>query len=441
MQATARIFYYSTPEKRTKDGLCPVKLCITYKRTRKYYSIIEKVKNNAWLFLSDKDIESVTGKSPRGKYRDIAFEYKRIIEQAEAIINTIPTFSFNLFEEKYFNKVASWDNIFSAIWSHIQDLKDENRLGYASSFESTLRALKEYHTGKTFDFNPRKDKVESRKETYLKGKALNFVDVTPTWLKKFETWMQEKGKSKSTIGIYVRNIRVIFNLAIKKHKVKAEYPFTEHKTKNAQGRKIALTAHQISLIANYQTKHPHEQFYKDIFMLSFLGNGMNLSDIARLKYSNIKDGEICFVREKTKNKDNEQTLNVPITKNMQSIIDRQKKVIGYDAYIFDILKPDWTNERKYAAIKQLTKQVNKYINKVARDAKAIGIKEKISSYTARHSWATISKNSGTSTEFIKEALGHSSVFVTAKYLKSFEKSTRQEHAEKLENEIYNKNVV
>ncbi|MBA7545646.1 Tyrosine recombinase XerC [subsurface metagenome] len=165
---------------------------------------------------------------------------------------------------------------------------------------------------------------------------------------------------------------------------------------------------------------------------------MNLSDIARLRYSNIRDGEICFVREKTKDEDKEITLHAPITKNMQAIIDGHgNKAIGHDAYIFPFLKSEWTDEQIYAKIKQTTKQVNKYIRQIAR---AVNIKERISSYSARHSRATISKNSGTSIEFIKEALGHSSVNVTENYLKSFEKTTRKEHAEKVESEIYNQDA-
>jgi integrase len=446
MQATARIFFQTAPAKKTANNLCPVKLCITHKRERKYYSIVERLKNNDWAFISDEadkegksDIDKITSDSPRGKYRDIAFEYKRIVEVAESIIKNLPVFSFNQFEERFFNKVTSWDNVFAAIWSHIQDLKNEKRFGYASSFESTLRAIKEFHTGKSFDFNPRANKVETRANDYLNGKPLNFVDITPSWLKRFENWMQESGKSKSTIGIYVRNIRVVFNLAIKDHKVKAEYPFDKHTPKSASGRKIALTALQISLIANYGTEHPQEQFYRDMFMFSFLGNGMNLSDIARLKYSDISDNEIYFVREKSKNENHKEVeIRVPVTKTIQNFISKHgNKAIGFDAYIFPVLKPEWNEARNYAEIKQFTKQVNKYVRRVAL---AVGITENISSYSARHSFATISKNSGTSTEFIKEALGHSSVSVTENYLKSFEKSTRVEHSEAMESKIFNQNA-
>lgn len=439
MQATARIFYQKAPAKRTKDDLCPVKLCITHKQVRKYYSLAEVVKESKWLFLSENDIKRVSGDSPRGKYREIADEYKRITDEARKAINGITTFSFNQFEDRFFQKMTSWDNFFSAAIDYTSGLKNEGRLGYASSFESTIRAVKEFHEDKKLKYNCR-DKIETRTKDYLASKPLYFVDITPTWLRGFEQWLIKDGKSKSTIGIYTRNIRVLFNHAIKFHRIAAEYPFSTYKPKTARGRKIALTAEQISKLANFETEHPREVFYRDIFMFSFLGNGMNLSDIARLKYSNIIDGEISFVREKTKSEETEEDwLNAPITKTMSSIIDKHgNKAIGFDSYIFPILKQEWNEERKYAEIKQLTKQVNKCLRHIASKS---GIKDKISSYTARHSWATISKNTGKSTEFISESLGHSSVIVTKRYLKSFEKSAREEHSDTIEKTIYTQNVV
>jgi len=92
-----------------------------------------------------------------------------------------------------------------------------------------------------------------------------------------------------------------------------------------------------------------------------------------------------------------------------------------------------TDEIKYSKIKHFIKAMNGYIKKIAR---SLGIEENVSSYSARHSWATISRNSGASTEFIKEALGHSSVSVTERYLKQFEKETRMEHAEKMERAVF-----
>jgi integrase len=236
----------------------------------------------------------------------------------------------------------------------------------------------------------------------------------------------------------MRNLRVLFNIAINEKKVKAEYPFKKHKIKGAQGRKIALSANQIRMIANYETAIPQERFYRDMFMFSFLGNGINLSDIARLRYSDYDGDEISFVREKTKGKDTEVKLRFTVTDSLRRIIkEHGTPSVGHDGYMFPILRPGWAEEREYAEIKQFTKQLNKYIRRIAG---ALKIGDPVSSYTARHSWATIAMNSGASVEYIKESLGHSSVAVTERYLNGFEKSTRREHSEKIERSIFNQNA-
>jgi len=430
MKATARIYFEKSPTKRTKEGFCPVKLCITFNRQRRYYSLKPVIRNDQRLYLSDEDIKKVTGASPRGKYRDIAFEYKRIIKEAENIINSLEVFSFGQFEEKYFNKPTSWDNVFKAFVNKIQQLKTEKRFGYVESFQSTLRAVKEFHEGRPLSYNCRQ-KVETRLNDYLSGKPLLWQDITPKWLKNFETHLTGQGKSRASIGIYMRNIRTLFNEAIKFYDVKARYPFDQYKIKTGEGRKIALTPEQISLIANFQTDDTKEQFARDMFLFSFLACGMNLSDVARLKQSNIADGEIVFIRKKTESEEARgEFIHVPVTDRMREIIDRYKnRAIGYDPYLFPVLNPEMDEESQFKAIRQFIKVVNKHIKQLA---KRCGINENVTSYTARHSWATISKNSGASVEFISEMLGHSSVNVTKAYLKSFDKEHRMRHAEKIE---------
>jgi integrase len=434
MQATTYIYFQKRASKRTSANLIPVKLCITFMRERKYYSITHKLSNNDWQFLSVDDIPKVTDKSPRGKYRDIAFEYKKIIQEAENIINNIPNFSFNQFEERFYNKTGSRDNVFSALWNHIRDLKNENRLGYASSFESTLRAIKEFHIGKTFDFNPRKDKIEARAKIYLAGKELRFVDITSNWLKKFEYWMLKHGKSETSTGIYMRNLRVVFNIALKQG-VNVPYPFDNYKPIGSESRKTALEPFEIATILNYKTDHPQEQFYRDLFMLSFFCNGANMSDLCRLRWSNIQDGQILFERYKTRHKRKKTFIAIEITNTIQQIIDRiGVRSIGHDGYVLPVFDLGWDESRCYAEIKQKTKDLNKYISRIAM---AVGIKQPVTSYIARHSFASIQSASGLSTIKLKDLLGHSSTSVTEGYIKSIDRKTNKAISVTLESTIKN----
>ncbi len=439
VQATAKIKVLTAPDRKTVNDLYPVRLCITFKRQRKYFSLKEHIKNNKWMFLSEDDIKSIwpenKQQSPRGKFKDIRNEYNRILSYAEDIINTMSVFSFSRFEHAYSSRTDfSWGNFYTATIDHVQTLKLEESYSYASTFEGMMKAVKEFQIGKKLVYKSTV-KAEDRYKDYLKDKPLYFVDITPTWLKKFEKALQKEGKSSSTIGIYIRNIRTLFNIAIKKHKIKAEYPFHEYSVKKGSGRKMALSVHEISLIAGYETKDPVKLFHRDMFMFSFLANGMNMSDIIRLRYSNIIEDELYFQRKKTRNKSEYDEIRVMVTDRMKTIIDKYSvKTIGHDGYIFPVLDSKWTEEKKYRSTKQFIKRVNHYLKIIAREVKITG---NISTYTARHSWATISKNSGVSTEYIKEALGHSNLRVTENYLKAFESTTRKEHADRMEKTIYN----
>jgi integrase len=167
-----------------------------------------------------------------------------------------------------------------------------------------------------------------------------------------------------------------------------------------------------------------------MFAFSFFSSGLNTADIARLRYSNIVDNELEINREKTKREQvSERKIHIPVTKSLKAIIDKNgNKVIG-DSFIFPILRDQQTEQQQYLKTKLFTKRLNKYIRQIAS---AVGIKDRISSYSARHSWATIAKNSGRSVEFIGEQLGHASIATTMRYLSSFEKSARVEAAEEME---------
>ena len=245
MIATARIYIQKSASRKTQDDLCPVRLCVTYNRKRRYYSIKERIKNNEWLFVQPQEIHKIMTDSPRGKYRTIREEYDRIVQDAKKIINEMKAFSFGIFEDRFFNKSKSWDNLYVAMVDHIQALKSDGRFGYASSFESTLRAIKEFHSRKVFKYTNR-IKVEERYKDYLSGKELLFSEINATWLRNFEKWSYKQGKARSTVGIYMRNIRVLFNLAIKEHQISVDYPFSEYRPKEASRRKLALKAHKIN---------------------------------------------------------------------------------------------------------------------------------------------------------------------------------------------------
>ncbi|MFO8234298.1 MAG: site-specific integrase [Bacteroidales bacterium] len=408
--ATARIYLQKAESKRTKENLCPVKLVVTDKTKRRYYSISERLYPEH-RYLSEEAFNKAMSKNPKGKYKDIKEDFKDRVKEAEKVIHDIleetGSFSWEKFETSYLNKKTHWDNLFYAFNTHIENLKANDSYSYAGTFVDTMKAVKQFD-----------------------NKNLTFRDITPGWLERFERWMRRKGRSTATVGIYTRNIRTLFNIARKEKGVKAPYPFEKYKPRTAKANKRALTASDISKLWNYKPKEgTGRHFAKDIFIFMFLANGMNIGDVLRLKYLNIIGNEIEFTRTKTRNKDTETRIRVPYTDTLKKIVDYWgQKAIGKDVYIFPVLDGTMNEEEKKRVIMNKRSNINKRLKKIANELEL----EHLSTVYARHSYATIMRNSGASTEYIQEQLGHTSSKTTQNYLASFEQETRQKNAKKLE---------
>lgn len=292
-------------------------------------------------------------------------------------------------------------------------MEEDERIGNANSYLSSMNSLKKFH----------------KKET------LYFTDITPEFLLKYQKYMLEDGNSLTTVGIYLRPVRALFNQAIKENLItKDYYPFGRGLYSIPAGRntKKALRAGELSKIYNYDSIQGTTEYRAlKIWIFSYLCNGMNINDIAKLKYHNIKQGKISFYRAKTINTSVQdlKRIEVIVTPPVQEIIDNLGiKPVKPEKYIFGILSDGLTPRQAKAKIQQATKQVNKYMKRIA---KAVGIEMAITSYVAGHSFATRLRHMGGSDEFIAESLGHAATMTTKAYLDSFEDELKGDYAKKL----------
>ena len=154
------------------------------------------------------------------------------------------------------------------------------------------------------------------------------------------------------------------------------------------------------------------QLSRDVFIFSYLQGGINFTDIASLTAENIVNGRLEYTRKKTNT-----LINVPL--QQQSIRLIHKYNDDKRGYLFPILNKHShkTPMQKFSRIQKKIKQVNYSLKQIAEIA---GIEVKLTTYVARHSFATVLKRSGVNTSIISESLGHSSESVTQIYLDSFE---------------------
>lgn len=276
----------------------------------------------------------------------------------------------------------------------IQELKKANRLGYAESHDYVYKSL--------LKFNGHLD--------------IYFSEINTEWLQRYEIWLREQGNSDNTIGIKFRTLRAIFNVAVKTNIVKAEYyPFKNLKVSklHQETAKRALTKANVMAILNYpsHSKDYYTQFAVDLFTFSYVMGGINFADIAYLTMNNIKDKRLIYTRRKTK-----QIINLPLQSKAQELINKYKS--DNQSYIFPILSSfHKTEQQQKFRRRKVMKKVNNRLKLIGTE---LNLPIDLTTYVARHSFATVLKRSGVNTSIICEAMGHSSEKVTQIYLDSFE---------------------
>jgi integrase/recombinase XerD len=389
MQA-ANISAYIDRTHPKQDLTCSVSIRVTHQRKREYYPTGISVQ------ASDFD-RAMTGKrrteGDTRLFKRINSFLSKAIEAAEAL----PVFTFTQFREIYLNNREASDTVSFAFQKYIQELRDEKRIGTAISYECAKGSIDRFKKG------------------------LRFADITPALLRKYENWMYENGKTSTTVGIYLRSLRTIFNRA---NIDKALYPFGEKNGKYSipvsRNIKKALNPKEIGKIYHYEAPSGStEEMAKDYWIFLYLSNGMNVKDFCLLKRKNIDGDFITFIREKTKRSRKEKkTIYVSLKPEIKAIILKWGQAsINPETYIFPHLQKGMTPEQEKQTVHQLNKTVNKYMKRIA---KALEINKPVTTYFARHSFATNLKNSNTPVPLISEMLGHSSIQTTETYLSGFE---------------------
>jgi integrase/recombinase XerD len=419
--ATTSIFldkYHAKADKK-----CALSIRVTFNRQKKYYP--------TKFSLTVQEYERMTADRPRKELKDILMQLQSIEKKAADIIDKLPVFTFPAFEKVFLQNSGLSDTVNYAFDSYINQLTEENRIGSAVAYEATKKSLNKFCVENKILVQKRFD-AKTNKEDSMSNYPFSYI--TPAFLKKYEKWMFDNGNSATTVGIYLRSLRAIINMAINDGLITREYyPFGKRKYEipASKNTKKALALSDISLIYHYKAERGSTtERMRDYWLFIYYCNGLNVKDMCRLKYSNVNDDFISFLRAKSeRTKKTIQEIRVPLNDEAKAIMKKYgNKAVSNDAYIFPILHPGVTPVRERELIQLQTRLINDHIKKIAAD---VGIKTNVTTYVARHSFATVLKRSGASIEFISEALGHSNLKTTQSYLASFEDDKKKEVARAL----------
>ena len=386
MNASVSVVYYKN--KTLSNGEHPLMLRITKDRKSKYQSLGISIPPQFWDFEKNQPKRNCPNKD--AILRLITEKTKEYQEQLIELKIENRDFTAKSIVEKV-TKPTKRKTVGELFIERIQELKDAKRLGYAESHETVYHSL--------LNFNGHLD--------------IYFSEIDKEWLQKYEAWLRNIGNKENTIGIRFRTLRAVYNIAMEKQFVKPEcYPFRSYKVSklHQDTAKRALTKNDVLEIINYQAqskKCRYRQLTVDLFAFSYFMGGINFKDIAFLKEDNIIDNRLSYIRRKTK-----QLITLPLQAQAIEIINKYKST--NNPYLFPILSSQpLTESQQRNRIRQVAKSIN-------RNLKAISLPIDLTTYVARHSFATVLKRSGVNTSIICEAMGHSSEKVTQIYLDSFE---------------------
>jgi len=395
MEANAGLFIDRTHPKQ--NGMCTVKIRIRFNRQKKDYP--------TGVALLPDDFDKIVNAKRRSESEAATFKkMDAYLIRAKDVLEEINVFSFQRFEDEYLSDRKLVNTVSGAFDKYIQQLRNEDRIGTAVSYETAKNSINEF----------------------VKNKNITFVDITPRFLKDYEKWMLANGKTKTTVGIYLRSLRTIYNTA---DIDRALYPFGEGRGKYSipTGRNIkkALTLDEVSRIFNYAPASEMEAMAKDYWIFVYLCNGINMKDMLLLRRKDINGDILTYQRAKTINSKREaKAITVSLKPEAKEIIRKYGRItLSAEDYIFPHLDRKMSAVRQREVIQNVTHNVNKHLKKIAATAK---IDKPITTYSARHSFATILKNSGVNPQFIGEALGHSNLKTTENYFAGFEQEAIHE---------------
>ena len=402
---TATVSIFLDARRALKDGSFPIKLTIYYLGKKRHFKTPFKLAEEDYNKIQGTNLRDQNLKNTKNRI------YKWLGEQA-SIIKNMERFDFDTFEAEFTRDEKSTKTKFSLeqvqpfFEEYINRLRIQDRIRTAESYQSALNSIVQY-------------------KRYLK-----FQDITPEFLSAYEIWMLSNKKSKTTVGVYLRSLRTIYNLAMQRGIVTyTQYPFKQYTIPAPRKSKRAFKDEQIKTIFNAKVESEENARALDIWRFSFLCNGINLKDIALLKWENITGDYMEFFRKKTENTKRENVLpiRVHLNRHAQAIIKKWgNPATDQEQYLFPILEPGLSIKEIENRIANLTRTTNKYLKRIGEQ---LGLPVKLTTYTARHSFATKLKNSEkVSLSFIMESLGHSSIKTTMDYLAGFEDdSIRKNH--------------
>ncbi|KAA6331780.1 Tyrosine recombinase XerC [termite gut metagenome] len=346
----------------TYQGLYIVRTRVTVGKAQKYYPTGAEMSVDEWIRM------------PKAKDPQLVETRRSIEASSQVIFNAVKQLcELNAFSFDRLNILLGKGNqqtVNALFEAKIQKLTDADKWGTAEYYEGSLNAFTCFKCGKWCE---RKEMQKCDK----KGIELTFQEVSAEQMQRYEQEALAHGYSKTTIGMRIRAMRTICNMALNKGVMRpSDYCFKKgaqnsYTIKKTTSRRMALTLDEIKTIANMEIseKEKNRRMSRDLFLFSFWANGLNFADLVRLKWSdyNRKTNEFTFLREKTKNTSMEDMyISFPLFPRMKAIVEGWGNPMTTNGYVFLFLKGGESSKDIIRLTKNITYVVNSNLKKLVK---------------------------------------------------------------------------
>jgi len=388
-----------------RNNTYPLYLRVWFKRTNINISLGYTIPGDDWDDTNERVLKSCTLVSNITRLNNYLAKQKTnaydIITQLQDR-GELSSLSAGELKERIINKNKSV-SFFEYTDEVIEGLKAARKFGNAAAYQNCLNAIKSFQNDVDLDFD----------------------QISYKFLTRFETYFLSNGNSINGLSFLMRTLRAIYNRAIKEGYASRDlYPFGSYKIKKEPTRKRAIRIEDLHKIRDKSLPEGSELWHtRNFYMASFYLMGISFIDMARLKVENIMNGRIEYRRHKTG-----KLHSIKISPQLREILDHYIKDKAKSDHIFPLIKRPGNLELEFKDIRNQNKMYNKNLKDLASSCK---VETNLTSYTSRHSWATIAKRKGVPTAIISEGLGYTNEHTTQVYLDSFDKEVMDEYNESI----------
>lgn len=246
------------------------------------------------------------------------------------------------------------------------------------------------------------------------GRDIPFARLTGRVVAEYDDWLRRRNLVRNTVSFYMRVLRSVYNKAVSRSVVKQTFPFmnvytgVDRTRKRAVDERVMLRLQRLDLGSASSLA-----LARDMFVFSYCMRGMAFVDMAFLRKSDIRGGMITYFRHKTG-----QNLAARIEPCIDRIVRRYESATADSPYVFPLIRSSVPE----CAFREYRIALGIYNRRLRELSGLVGIDVPLTSYVARHTWATVARNRNIPLSVISAGMGHTSEKTTQIYLASLDNS-------------------